>query len=118
MKELDLTTLELVRFLDEHEARLKARYRNLVIVVVWLDGNEHELIKWAQKHNLSTVPLAIIKSDDDTLHPWRLNSEAGSTTVALQPRRPQANFVDLVGEKQFTAFEQSLETHFERWIRN
>jgi hypothetical protein len=110
VKELDDSTLRLVRHLAEKEAGLmKQRY--VRVWVIWVGGDKETFAKWAAEHDMKDLRLAVIAADDETLNPWRINKAVRSTTVLLSTTKPLATLIDL--EKgDLAPFDKKVEEHF------
>lgn len=120
MKELDDSTLRLVRQLASDQERLWARY-SVRLFVIWVGGDKEALAAWAARHKINDLPLGVIGAEDETLNPWRISKRARSTTVLLVPlggaAKPVATLVNLeAGDPtKFMPFEKKVDEHFRRW---
>ncbi len=93
-KELDDSTLKLVRYLaDQEEGLMKRGY--VRVWVIWVGGDKEALAKWAAEHDIKNLRLAVIGAADETLTPWRINKRVGSTTVLVDRTKPLATLKDL-----------------------
>jgi hypothetical protein len=112
VKELDDSTLKLVRYLaDKEEGLMKQRY--VRVWVIWVGGDKEALAKWAAEHNIQDLRMAVIGAEDEALNPWRINKRVQSTTVLVDRTKPLATLIDL--EKgDLTLLEKKVEEHFRR----
>lgn len=115
VKELDDSTLRLVRHLAENQERLMGLY-GLRLFVIWVGGDKEALAEWAAEHDIKDLPLGIISADDETLNPWRINKDVQSTTVLLIQGKPVASLTDLEAG-DLTRFEKKVDEHFQQLRR-
>jgi hypothetical protein len=96
VKELDDSTLELMKSFNGNARRLRSSPR-VAIWVLWVGGNKAALQAWVDKHNLKNLNFSTISATDPGLAAWHLNPMAMNTQVIVCRTRKaaRATFTDV-----------------------
>lgn len=99
MKELDDSTLDLMKSLNGNAPRLR-RSPRVAIWVVWVGGERAKLQAWVNKHGLKNLGFAVVAEDDPALTSWHLNPMATNTQVIVCRTRKaaRATFTDIAAK--------------------
>ncbi len=114
MKELDETTLKLVKHLTEKQRTMPKYRRGLRFIVVWVDGDKEKLTKWSAENGLTEVPICVVCSNEVTLIDWQLNPMAMRTIVFMDRTMVVGKLIDLETD-EFKRIDDEITKHFARY---
>lgn len=94
MKEIDPTSLALMRYFATNRTALFKKHR-LYVLVLWVGGSKAEAKRLVEEKKLADVNLGVVAGDEKTLRAWRIPPGTRNTLVFINKGKATSVLTDV-----------------------